>query len=159
MTGMFPGSFHPPTKGHLDIIRRAAKLCDTLYVAVLYNRSKSCIMSVETRKRMLEAITKDIPNVRVADGAGLTAELAGQLGADTLIRGVRDIADFEYELKLADVNRTLCGIETLFLPAKPELGSVSSSMVMDIALHGGDIDAFVPEAIKNDIVKAIKEGV
>ncbi len=159
MIGMFPGSFHPPTNGHTDIIRRAAALCDVLYVAILYNREKQYTFSAEARKQMLEKCTKDLRNVRVVIGTGLTVSLAQELGADTLIRGVRDTADFDYERKLADVNFTLAGIDTLFLPARAGVGNVASSIVMDIALHGGDISAFVPDSIKNDIVTAIEKGV
>lgn len=159
MIGMFPGSFHPPTNGHMDIIRRAAELCETLYVAILYNREKHYLFSAEERKAMLEKCLKDMQNVRVVIGTGLTSDLAQQLGADTLVRGVRDTADFDYEMKLADINHTLSGIETLFLPARAGVGSVASSIVMDIALHGGDISAFVPACIEKDILTAIKEGV
>ena len=159
MIGLFPGSFHPPTNGHMDIIRRAADLCETLYVAILYNREKQYLFSVEQRKEMLEKCVSDLKNVRVAVGTGLTTALAQELGADVLIRGVRDTADFDYEMKLADVNHALSGIDTLFLPARAGTGSVASSIVMDIALHGGDIGAFVPACIKNDILSAIKEGV
>lgn len=159
MIGLFPGSFHPPTNGHLDIIRRAAALCDTLYVAVLYNREKRYLFSPEQRKEMLEKCARDIPNVRAVIGTGLTVTLAQELGADTLIRGVRDTDDFNYEMKLADINHSLSGVETLFLPARAGVGSIASSIVMDIALHGGDISAFVPSCIKDDILTAIKEGV
>ena len=156
MIGMIPGSFHPPTNGHLDIIRRAAKLCDTLYVAILYNRDKKYLFSAEKRKAMLEECIGDLPGVRVVIGSGLTSVLARQLGADILIRGVRDTADFEYERKLANVNRTLTGIDTMFLPASPGIESVASSIVMDIALCGGNIDAFVPEIIKDELLTSIK---
>ena len=156
MIGMFPGSFHPPTNGHMDIIRRAAALCDTLYVAILYNREKNYLFSAEQRKEMLEKCLDGFPNVRVVIGTGLTGTLAKEVGADVLIRGVRDTADFDYERKLANVNRALTGIDTLFLPATPSMDSVASSIVMDIALHGGDISSFVPESILNELLTSIQ---
>ena len=159
MIGMFPGSFNPPTNGHMDIIRRAAKLCDTLYVAILFNAQKTYAFSPQARKEMLERCLADCKNVKVVIGEGLTSALAEELNADALIRGVRDTQDFDYEMKLSDINHMLTGIDTVFLPARAGMGSVASSIVMDIARHGGDISAFVPEEIQNDIISAIKEGV
>ena len=159
MKAVFPGSFHPPTKGHIDIIRRAAKMFDELYVAILVNADKKYLIDAETRGHMLEKCLCDLANVKVVCDGGLTSELAKRLDAEVLVRGVRDAQDFEYEIRLADVNRALTGVDTVLLPAKPEISSISSSIVRDIALHGGDIGAFVPEIIKDDILTAIKKGV
>ena len=159
MKAMFPGSFHPPTVGHMDIIRRAAGMFEKLYVAILVNRDKRYLIGDAERKRMFEKCLGDLGNVEVVIGSGLTSELARELGCGVLIRGVRDVSDYAYELKLADINRTLTGVETLLLPAKPEISAVASSIVMDIAQNGGDISPFVPENIKDDILSAINKGV
>ncbi|MBQ9407918.1 MAG: pantetheine-phosphate adenylyltransferase [Clostridia bacterium] len=156
MKAMFPGSFHPPTLGHMDIIRRAAGMFEKLYVAILINQEKQYLISADARKEMFEKCLGDLDNVEVVTGTGLTVDLARQLGCAFLVRGVRDASDYAYELKLADINRTLSGVDTLFLPARPEISSVASSIVMDIARHGGDISPFVPTEIKDDILSAIK---
>ncbi|MBR4235286.1 MAG: pantetheine-phosphate adenylyltransferase [Clostridia bacterium] len=157
MKAMFPGSFNPPTNGHLDVIKAGARMFETLYVAVLSNPEKSYALPPEKRVRMLESCTAHIENVQVVQGSGLTAQLARKLGAQVLVRGIRDGADFEYEKKMADMNRALTGIETVFLPAKPHLTYVSSSVITDIAKHGGDISGFVPPEILQDILTAIKK--
>ena len=158
MNALFAGSFHPPTNGHLDVIRRAAAIFDTVYVAVMANAEKRYLFSAEKRVKMLEKCTADMPNVRVVQGSGLTVNTAKALGAQALVRGVRDAADYEYEKKLADINYALSGVETVLLPARPELNSLASSIVMDIAQNEGDISAFVPKEILSDILTAIKEG-
>ena len=157
MKALFAGSFHPPTKGHLELIKKAAGMFDGVVVAIMINAEKKYTISAEERKRMLEKCVADIPNAEVVIGTGLTASLAEETGCRVLLRGVRDTADFEYEKRIAAVNRALTGIETVFLLPGPELGSVASSIVMDIARHGGDISAFVPAEIKQDIAEAIKK--
>ncbi len=159
MNALFAGSFHPPTNGHLDIIERAAKLFDTLYVAVMANAQKTYLLSAETRKAMIERATGGLKNVKVVIGDGLTVDTAKRLGCAFLVRGVRDSGDYEYEYRMADLNRRLSGIDTLLLPAKSELSSVSASVICDIARHGGDISAFVPETIKHEFLSAINKGV
>ena len=157
MKAMFPGSFNPPTNGHLDVIKAGARMFDTLFVAVLSNPDKRYAIAPKERVRMLESCTAGLDNVRIVAGSGLCVQLARDLGADMLIRGIRDSADFEYEKKMADMNRELSGIETVFLPAKPGLTCVSSSVITDIARHGGDISGFVPAEILHDILTAIKK--
>lgn len=157
MKALFAGSFHPPTKGHISVIERAAKLYDEVVVAIMVNAEKTYVISAEKRKKMLEACLAGVPNASVVVGSGLTVDLARQLHADVLLRGVRDTADFEYEKRIAEVNRALSGIETLMMPALDELGSVASSLVMDVARNGGDISPFVPEEIKDEIIDTIKK--
>lgn len=157
MKALFAGSFHPPTKGHISVIARGAKLFDEVVVAVMANPEKTYTLSAEKRKDMLEQCLRSYPNVSVVTGNGLTAELAKELHADVLLRGVRDTTDFEYEKRMGEVNRALSGIESLFLPAEEGLGSVASSVVMDVARHGGDISSFVPAEIKDEIIETIKK--
>lgn len=157
MKALFAGSFHPPTNGHISVITRGAKLFDEVVVAVMANPEKTYTISAEKRKALLERCLKNCPNVTVVIGNGLTVTMAKELHADVLLRGVRDTADFEYEKRMGEVNRALSGIESLFLPAEDGLGSVASSVVMDVARHGGDISAFVPEMIKDEIIETIKK--
>ena len=159
MRALFAGSFHPPTKGHISVITRAAKLFDEVVVAIMVNPDKTYVMSADERERMLVKCLSAYPNVKVVSGSGLTAELAKELHCDVLLRGVRDSTDFEYEKRIGEVNRVIGGIESLFLPSEDGMGSVASSLVMDVARHGGDISAFVPEEIKDDIIETIRRSV
>ena len=155
MKALFAGSFHPPTNGHISVLKRAAGLYDEVVAAIMVNAEKTYTISAEQRKEMLEKCLTGIPNVKVVVGSGLTVNLAKELHADVLLRGVRDTADFEYEKRIAEVNRALTGIETLLMPAEDGLGSVASSLVMDVARNGGDIGHFVPPEIKQDIIDTI----
>jgi len=143
MIWIFPGSFDPPTLGHKDIIERAAAMCDELIVAVLINRNKQGMFSIEERKSMLEAIAKSIPNVRVISHSGLLADLYKELGAAAIVRGIRSGSDYEYERTQAEANARLGGVETVFLNTKPELACVSSAVVREILSFNGNISAFV----------------
>ena len=154
MNALFAGSFHPPTKGHLDIIKRAACLYDKVYVAIMYNAEKTYTLSLEDRVSMLEKVTVDLENVEIVYDTGLTAEFAKKLGCDVLIRGLRNSQDFEYELPIAHANRKVLGIETVFLPCEPEHMWISSTIVNDLVRHGGDIKNLVPEEITEDILRA-----
>lgn len=155
MKALFAGSFHPPTNGHISVLKRAAGLYDEVVAAIMVNAEKTYTISAEQRREMLEKCLTGIPNVKVVVGSGLTVNLAKELHADVLLRGVRDTADFEYEKRIAEVNRALTGIETLLMPAEDGLGSVASSLVMDVARNGGDIGPFVPPEIKQDIIDTI----
>ena len=159
MRVLFAGSFHPPTEGHVDVIRTAASMFDGVIAAIMVNPNKKYTISAEERLSMLNRCLNGIPNAEAVIGTGLTAELALRLGAGALVRGVRTTADFEYELQMADVNRKLYGIETVLIPAKPHLGFVASSIVMDIARNGGSIAGFVPEIIEDDIAACIKREI
>ena len=158
MKGIYAGSFSPPTSGHLDIIRRAAQVLDEVVVAILVNPEKKYIFSAEKRAEWLTRAVKGIDNVRVVWDNGLLVDVAGRYGAGVIVRGVRGTADLEYEMTLADANRHLSGIDTMFFPSRPELGFISSTVVMDIARHGGSIRGLVPDAIADDIVSSIKES-
>jgi len=141
---LFPGSFDPFTKGHADIVSRALALFDEVIVAVGYNEQKSGWMSVEERVEKIRQIYVDEPRVKVESYTGLTALFAKEKGVSAIVRGARTVADFEYELQMADVNKQLTGIETVLLPASPQFASLSSSVVRELAHFGQDISAFLP---------------
>lgn len=153
-TCVFPGSFDPITNGHLDLINRAAKLFDEVIVAVLCNPSKHTLFSKQERVNMIEQCCKDIPNTRVECFDGLLVEYAKRYEHVIILRGIRDYSDWVSESKMALLNTTLgAGLETLFLPSKPELSAVSSSAVKEIASFHGDVSGFVPM----HIVKALQD--
>ncbi|MBO7119184.1 MAG: pantetheine-phosphate adenylyltransferase [Bacteroidaceae bacterium] len=141
---LFPGSFDPFTLGHADIVRRALELFGEVVIAVGCNEQKSGWMPIEERILSISMLYKDEPRVRVESYSGLTVDFARHQGIGVIVRGVRSTADFEYEMQLADVNRRLSGIETVLLPASPELASLSSSVVRELAHFGHDISPFLP---------------
>ena len=145
-TALYPGSFDPVTCGHMDIITRAAGLCDTLVVAVMHNPDKRGAMDVTERVRALELATAHLPNVRVIRHSGLLIECARDVRADAVIRGVRPLGDFDSEYQMAQINRALGGVETLMMTTSPEYASISSSVVRQVAQFGGSIDEMVPGA-------------
>ncbi len=149
---VFAGSFDPVTLGHEDLIRRAAKLCDVLYVTVMHNPAKDGCFPVEKRLALLSRVTADLPNVRVDAWDGLMVDYVRRVGAQFVVRGIRGVSDLENESTLAQLNaRLLPGLETLFLPTKPELMCVSSSAVREAALFGSDFSGFVPASVYEDI--------
>ncbi|MBR4130143.1 MAG: pantetheine-phosphate adenylyltransferase [Bacteroidaceae bacterium] len=141
---LFPGSFDPFTKGHADIVTRALALFDEIIVAVGYNEQKPGWMPVKERVEKIRKIYADEPRVKVESYTGLTVEFAKEKGVNAIVRGVRTVADFEYELQMADVNKQLTGIEIVLLPASPQFASLSSSVVRELAHFGQDISAFLP---------------
>jgi pantetheine-phosphate adenylyltransferase len=141
---LFPGSFDPFTLGHADIVKRALNLFDEVVIAVGYNENKVGWMPVEERLSTIRRLYADEPRVTVESYTGLTVDFAKKHGITAIIRGVRTTADFEYEVQLADVNRQLTGIETIFLPASPQFASLSSSIVRELAHFGRDISTFLP---------------
>ena len=141
---LFPGSFDPFTLGHADIVKRALNLFDEVVIAVGYNENKTGWMPVEERVNAIRKLYADEPRVKVESYMGLTVDFAKDNGITAIIRGVRTTADFEYEVQLADVNRQLTGIETILLPATPQLASLTSSIVRELAHFGHDISAFLP---------------
>ncbi|MCQ2507925.1 MAG: pantetheine-phosphate adenylyltransferase [Dorea sp.] len=149
MIAIYPGSFDPATYGHIDIIKRASKLADKLIVGVLNNIKKTPLFSVEERVRILKNITKDMPNVEVVTFEGLLIDFAAECHADMIIRGLRAVTDFEYELQLAQTNHKLSkDIETVFLITNLEYSYLSSSIVKEVASFGGDISAFVTPEVR-----------
>lgn len=154
LKAIYPGSFDPVTFGHLDIIRRSSKIVDQLVVGVLNNNAKMPLFSVEERVRMLEEVTEDFKNIVIAPFEGLLVDFARELDAAVIIRGLRAITDFEYELQMSQTNHKLeAGVETMFLTTSIEYSYLSSTTVKEIAAFGGDTSQFVPEAIG----KALKE--
>ena len=145
---IYPGSFDPVTLGHIDVIRRASKLFDHLIIGVLNNRAKTPLFSVEERVKMLKEVTKDIPNVEVKSFAGLTVDFAKECNANAVVRGLRAITDFEYELQMAQTNRVLApDVDTIFLTTSLEYAYVSSTIMKEVARFGGDLSNFAPPEI------------
>ena len=142
--GLFPGSFDPFTLGHADIVKRALVLFDEVVIAVGYNEQKSGWKPVEQRVASIKKLYADEPRIKVESYTGLTVDFAKANGITAIIRGVRTTKDFEYEMQMADVNRQLTGIETILLPASPQLASLSSSLVRELAHFGHDVSAFLP---------------
>lgn len=158
LRGIYPGSFDPVTFGHMDVIERSAKKMDDLIVGVLNNKAKSPLFSVEERVRMLEEITKDMPNVRIIPFEGLLVDFARKMQADLVIRGLRAITDFEYELQMAQTNHKMePDLETVFLTTSLEYSYLSSSTVKEVAAFGGDISQFVPETVMDRIAEKMKK--
>ena len=151
---IYPGSFDPVTYGHIDIIERASKLTDQLIIGVLKNSSKTPLFSTDERVKMLSEAISYIPNVSVESFEGLTVEFAKSRGANAMIRGLRAVTDFEYELQLSQTNKVLeQTIDTIFLTTNLKYSYLSSTITKEIAAYGGDISRFVPPAVE----KALKE--
>ena len=148
LRAIYPGSFDPVTFGHLDIMTRACNIVDELIIGVLRNKAKMPLFSVEERVKMLEEVTCNLPNVRIIPFEVLHVEFAKELDAKVVIRGLRAITDFEYELQMAQTNQKLqSDIETLFLTTSLDYSYLSSTTVKEVAAFGGDISQFVPEAV------------
>lgn len=146
---VYPGSFDPVTLGHLDVIQRAAKVVDELIIGVLINSAKNSYFSLEERVELLQKITKDIPNVRIEMFSGMTVDFARQNDAHLIIRGLRAVTDFEYEMQIAQTNHSIApDIDTMFFTTSLEYAFLSSTIVKEVAHYGGDITRFVmPEVI------------
>ena len=155
---IYPGSFDPATYGHLDIIKRAAALFDEVIVGVLNNSVKSPLFSVEERVNILENITSDIPNVKIESFGGLSVNFARNCEAKVIIRGLRAITDFEYELQLAQTNRILStDVDTMFLTTSLQYAYLSSTTVKEAASFGADISKFAPEYVVRRVEAKFKE--
>ena len=151
-TAVYPGSFDPVTNGHLDVITRGAKLFDRVIVGVLHNSAKSPLFSVEERVKILKEATADLENVEIVSFSGLSVEFARECNAKVIIRGLRAITDFEYELQMAQTNRVLApDIDTMFLTTSLEYAYLSSTTVKEVATFGGDISKFVPEFVRKEV--------
>lgn len=149
---VYPGSFDPVTYGHFDIIERSSAIMDRLVVAVLNNSSKTPLFSVEERVNMLIEVTKQLPNVEVMSFDGLLVDFVRKNHADVIIRGLRAVTDFEYELQLSQTNRVIAPqVDTIFLTTNLNYSYLSSSIVKEIAMYGGDISAFVHPFIADRI--------
>lgn len=147
-----PGSFDPITNGHLDIIVRGAKIFDEIYVSVLNNSTKTPLFSVQERIELIKEVTKDIPNVKVDSFDGLLVDYAKSVNANALIRGLRAVSDFEYEMQNASMNRVLDdAVETFFIMTNNQYSFLSSSIVKEVAKYGGDISELVPPIVENQL--------
>lgn len=155
---IYPGSFDPVTLGHVDIIKRASKIVDELIVGVLNNNLKTPLFSVENRVRMLDEVVKDIPNVKVIAFEGLLVDFAKKLDAQIIVRGLRAVTDFEYELQMSQTNMVLDkGIDTIFFTTSLEYAYLSSSTVKEAAYYGADISKFVPKTIIHQVYEKLSE--
>lgn len=155
---IYAGSFDPVTFGHLDIIRRSSKIADELIVGVLQNRAKSPLFSVEERVNMLKEVTSDLQNVKVESFSGLLVDFAKKSECNVLVRGLRAVTDFEYELQMAQTNHVICPqVDTMFLTTSLEYAYLSSTIVKEVASYGGDISAFVPETVMKHIQDKMRE--
>ena len=159
ITAVYPGSFDPATYGHLDIIKRASVSFDRVIVGVLHNSAKSPLFSVEERVNILKKATQDIPNVEVRSFSGLAVDFAKECQAHTIVRGLRAITDFEYELQMAQTNRMLSHgkIDTVFLTTSLEYAYLSSSAIKQIASFDGDITPCVPDFVAKLIYDKYRE--
>ncbi len=155
---VYPGSFDPVTFGHLDIIERSARMSDHLIIGVLNNNSKTPLFSVEERVNMLKSLTKDLPNVEVKSFGGLLVDFVRANQADAVIRGLRAVTDFEYELQIAQTNRVMAPeIDTVFLTTNLKYSYLSSSIVKEIAAYGGGINTFVPACVAERVMKKMED--
>jgi pantetheine-phosphate adenylyltransferase len=151
-----PGSFDPVTNGHVDVITRAAGLYDELVVAVLVNPGKAGLFDVEERMGLLSEAVVDVPNVAIDRFEGLLVDYCRHRDIPVIVKGLRAVGDFEYELQMAQMNRELAGVETLFMPTAPQVGHLSSSLVKQIARFGGDVSTLVPKAVNDRLVAQAK---
>jgi pantetheine-phosphate adenylyltransferase len=154
-SALCPGSFDPPTNGHIDVIERCAAVFDRLVVAVVANPSKTPMFTADERVGLLERATEGLDNVEIHAFDGLLVDFAERQGVDVLVKGLRAVTDFDYELQMAQMNHTLRDVDTLFIPTAPEWSYLSSSLVREVARLGGDVDTLVPAVVAG----ALKEKV
>ncbi len=152
-----PGSFDPVTLGHLDIIERSARHFDQVIIAVIRNPQKSqSLFSLEERQEMLEEALPHVGNVRLEFFKGLLVEFAKEHGADAIVKGLRAVSDFDYELQMAQMNQKLSGIDTFFLSTSPQYSYLSSSLVREVARFGGDVSAMVPKHVNDRLIERFR---
>ncbi len=152
-----PGSFDPITNGHLDIIERASRLYDVVHVAVAINKSKRGLFTVEERIEMIEEVAAPYGNVVVESHHGLLVDYCRERGIPAIVKGLRAVSDFDYELQMAQMNHGLSGVETLFVPTSPTWSFLSSSLVKEVAAYGGDVSHLVPEQVYARLVARIAD--
>ncbi|WP_131747988.1 pantetheine-phosphate adenylyltransferase [Frankia sp. Cppng1_Ct_nod] len=142
-----PGSFDPVTNGHLDIIVRASRLFDEVVVAVLINKNKANVFTVDERIELIREVVRDHPNVVVESSHGLLVDFCRARGIQAIVKGLRAVSDFDYELQMAQMNHSLAGVETLFMSTNPQYAFLSSSLVKEVATYGGDVSGLVPDIV------------
>ncbi|OIK29051.1 pantetheine-phosphate adenylyltransferase [Streptomyces malaysiense] len=152
-----PGSFDPITNGHLDIIARASRLYDEVYVAVMINQSKKGLFEVEERIELIREVTSEFANVRVETHHGLLVDFCKQRDIPAIVKGLRAVSDFDYELQMAQMNNGLTGVETLFVPTNPTYSFLSSSLVKEVAAWGGDVSHLVPPQILDALNRRLRK--
>lgn len=155
-TAVYPGSFDPVTLGHYDIIKRSSKIVDRLIIGILVNPAKSPLLSIEERVKAISSVTKGLPNVEIRPFTGLIIDFARDSGASVIVRGMRAVTDFDYELQFSQINRMMAPeIDTLFLPTNLNYSYLSSSIVKEIAMYQGDLSAF----LQTEIAGKVKEKI
>ncbi|MEV6050642.1 pantetheine-phosphate adenylyltransferase [Streptomyces sp. NPDC052107] len=152
-----PGSFDPITNGHLDIIARASRLYDEVYVAVMINKSKKGLFEIDERIELIREVTADYDNVRVEAFHGLLVDFCKQRDIPAIVKGLRAVSDFDYELQMAQMNIGLTGVETLFVPTNPTYSFLSSSLVKEVAAWGGDVSHLVPAPVLEALNKRLRK--
>ncbi|MFF5441878.1 pantetheine-phosphate adenylyltransferase [Streptomyces achromogenes] len=150
-----PGSFDPITNGHLDIIARASRLYDEVYVAVMINKSKKGLFEIDQRIQLIREVTSEYGNVRVESFHGLLVDFCKQRDIPAIVKGLRAVSDFDYELQMAQMNNGLTGVETLFVPTNPTYSFLSSSLVKEVAAWGGDVSHLVPPQVVEALNKRL----
>ena len=151
-----PGSFDPVTNGHLDIVGRTSRLFDEVVVAVLVNESKQGLFTIDERLDMLREVVKPYRNVRIESFQGLLVDFCRAQQASVVVKGLRAVSDFDYELQMAQMNIGLAGVETLFMPTNPQHSFLSSSLVKDVAKWGGDVTSHVPEIVARRLADRLR---
>jgi pantetheine-phosphate adenylyltransferase len=154
-----PGSFDPVTNGHIDIIERASRLYDAVIVAVLINKNKRGLFPIEERLEMLREVTEVYGNVAIEAFHGLLVDFCRERGIPAIVKGLRAVSDFDYELQMAQMNHRLAGVETLFVATNPLYSFLSSSLVKEVATYGGDVSALVPPPVLDRLAKRLVEPV
>ncbi|MBI2168604.1 MAG: pantetheine-phosphate adenylyltransferase [Actinobacteria bacterium] len=157
-TALCPGSFDPVTNGHLDIIERTARYFDEVIVAVIRNPQKTeAMFTLDEREEMLRELTSHLENVRILSFAGLLVDFAHEHGADAIVKGLRAVSDFDYELQMAQMNQNLSGIDTFFISTNPKYSFLASSLVREVARFGGDVSSMVPPVVMKRLAERFDE--
>lgn len=156
-TAVCPGSFDPVTNGHLDVFERAAALFEHVTVAVLINKTKASLFTVDERMEMLSQCLAPFPNVSVDAFHGLLVDYCQDNGIKAIVKGLRAVSDFDYELQMAQMNHRLTGVETLFVSTNPLYGYLSSSLVKEVATYGGDITGLLPDTVRVQLIERLRD--
>ena len=152
-----PGSYDPVTNGHLDIITRSAAVFDEVIITVMINKSKKTMFTVEERVDMIREVTANLPNVRVDSWHGLLVDYCRANDVQSIVKGLRAVSDFDYELQMAQMNYRLSGVETLFMPTNPEYSFLSSSLVKEVATYHGDVAHLLPDLVRERLTARLAE--